>query len=61
MLSFQAQGEAYVRRYNIPRAVEQMDLATKAGDGDFYLSSIVEARLKTLRTMLDEPKKSSLF
>jgi predicted Zn-dependent protease len=61
MLSFQAQGEAYVRRYNIARAVEQMDLATKAGDGDFYLSSIVEARLKTLRAMLDEPKKSSLF
>jgi beta-barrel assembly-enhancing protease len=61
MLSFQAQGEAYFRRYNIQRAFEQMDLAVKAGDGDFYESSIVEARAKALKAMLDEPKKDSLF
>ncbi len=61
MLSFQAQGEAYFRRYNVQRAFEQMDLAVKAGDGDFYESSIVEARAKALKAMLDEPKKDSLF
>jgi predicted Zn-dependent protease len=61
LLSHQAQGEAYFRRYNIPKAVEQMDLAVKAGDGDFYQQSIVEARLKELRALVDDPKKSNWF
>lgn len=61
LLLHQAQGEAYFKSYNIPRAVEQMDLAVKAGDGDFYQRSIVEARLKELKLLIDEPKKSSLF
>src|SRR5450830_994922 len=61
MLRHQAQGEAYVRRYDIPKAVEQMDLAVKAKDGDFYQQSIVEARLKELKLKLDEPKKSGWF
>jgi hypothetical protein len=38
-----------------------MDLAVRAGDGDFYQRSIVEARLKELRTMIDEPKKNGWF
>ena len=61
LLSHQAQGEAYFRRYNTPKALEQMDLAVRSGDGDFYQQSIVEARLKELRTLVDEPKKSSWF
>lgn len=61
LLSHQAQGEAYFRRYNVPKAYEQMDLAVKSGDGDFYQQSIVEARLKELRAMIDEPKKSGWF
>ena len=61
LLSHQAQGEAYYRRYNLERAIEQMDLAAKAKDGDFYQQSIVEARLKELRQMLGEEKKSGLF
>jgi len=61
LLSHQAQGEGYFRRYNIPKALEQMDLAVKSGDGDFYQQSIVEARLKELRTLVDEPKKSGWF
>ena len=61
LLSHQAQGEAYVRRYNIPKAFEQMDLAVRANDGDFYQQSIVEARLKELRAMMDEPKKNGWF
>ena len=61
LLSHQAQAEAYVRRYNNQKAYEQMDLAVRAGDGDFYQRSIVEARLKELRTMIDEPKKNGWF
>lgn len=52
----QAQGEAYYRSYNLPSAIEQMELALKSGDGDFYQLSIVEARLKTLRQLLGDPK-----
>ena len=61
LLSHQAQAEAYVRRYNNQKAYEQMDLAVRAGDGDFYQKSIVEARLKELRAMIDEPKKNGWF
>jgi len=57
LLRHQAQGEAYVRRYHIPKAIEQMDLAAKATDGDFYQHSIVEARLSQLRQLVDDPKK----
>ena len=57
LLSQQALGEAYYRKYNLLRAIEQMELATKAGDGDFYQKSIVEARLKELRRMQVEVKK----
>ena len=57
LLSHQAQSEAYYRKYDLARAVEQMDLAAKANDGDFYQKSIVEARLKQLRQMLGDEKK----
>lgn len=57
LLRHQAQGEAYYLRYNVPAAIEQMELAVKSGDGDFYQLSGVEARLKQLRLMLDDPKK----
>ena len=51
LLRFQAQGEAYFRRYNLNRAVEQFDFAVKAKDGNFYEHSIVDARLKELRRL----------
>lgn len=57
LLSHQAQGEAYFRQYDLVRAIEQMDIASKAQDGDFYQASIVEARLKELRRMQGEAKK----
>lgn len=49
LLSHQALGEAYVRKYNVPMAIDQMEIAVKAKDGDFYENSIVEARLRQLR------------
>ncbi len=61
MLSHQAQGEAYFRKYDLVRAIEQIDLAAKAGDGDFYQTSIVEARLKQLRNMMGEQKKDKFW
>ncbi|MDP2070252.1 M48 family metalloprotease [Methylotenera sp.] len=57
LLSHQAQGEAYFRKYDLARAIEQMELASKAKDGDFYQISIVEARLKELRRMQGDVKK----
>ncbi len=60
LLSHQAQSEAYYRKYDLARAIEQMDLAAKANDGDFYQQSIVEARLRQLRQMMGDEKKAKL-
>ncbi len=57
LLSHQALSEAYYRKYDLTKAIEQMDLAVKANDGDFYQHSIVEARLKQLRQMVSDDKK----
>lgn len=57
MLSHHALGEAYYRKYDTARALEQMEIAAKAKDGDFYEQSIVEARLKSLRDKLKDEKK----
>lgn len=59
LLSHQALGEAYVRKYNIPLAIDQMEIAVKANDGDFYENSIVEARLRQLRQKIADDKKKS--
>ena len=56
LLRFQAQGEAYFRQYNLQKAIEQMELAAKAKDGNFYEQSIVEARLKQLRRLEENEK-----
>ena len=58
LLQHQALGEAYFRRYDLKNAVEQMDLAVKAIDGNFYEKSIAEARLKELNNLLAIEKKS---
>lgn len=57
LLSYQAQGESYFRKYDLKQAMEQMELAVKANDGDFYQKSIVEARLTELRRMQNDVKK----
>lgn len=51
LLAFQAQGEAYYRQYNLDKAVEQLELATKVKEGSFYEKSIVEARLKEFQRL----------
>ncbi len=51
LLQHQAQAELYVLRGSVPAAVEQLQLAQAAGDGNFYELSVVDARLKELRAM----------
>ena len=48
-LEHQAQAEVYVLQGSLPAAIEQLQLARGAGDGDFYQLSVVDARLKELR------------
>ncbi|MCY7389906.1 MAG: M48 family metalloprotease [Burkholderiales bacterium] len=42
-------GEAYFRRGNLIGAVEQLQIAVKAKDGDFYEASSAESRLREMR------------
>lgn len=49
LLQHQAQAELYLLRGSVPAAIEQLQLAQAAGDGNFYELSAVEARLKELR------------
>ncbi|WP_255398915.1 M48 family metalloprotease [Nitrosovibrio sp. Nv6] len=46
-----AQAEVYTRQGEFPAAIEQLQIALKSGDGDFYQLSSVEARLKELREL----------
>jgi predicted Zn-dependent protease len=49
-------GEAYARMGNVRGAIEQLQIAVRSGDGDFYQLSALEARLKDLRK-LDEAQR----
>jgi beta-barrel assembly-enhancing protease len=57
LLHHQALAEVYYLRGTLPAAIEQLQLAQKSGDGDFYQLSAVEARLKTLRALQSEEGK----
>ena len=49
LLQHQAQAEVYVLQGSLPAAIEQLQIAQSAGDGDFYQLSAVDARLRELR------------
>jgi predicted Zn-dependent protease len=51
-----AQAEAYFRRGNLARAVEQLEIAVKAKGEDFYEMSSAESRLRELRAQLENEK-----
>ena len=57
LLQHQAQAEVYVLQGSLPAAIEQLQLAQKSGDGDFYQLSSVEARLRELRQQLAQEMK----
>ncbi len=58
LLQHQSLAEAYVRIGNISAAVDQLEVAARSGDGDYYQQSSVEARLKELRAQLAADKSS---
>jgi len=61
LLQHQSQAEVYQLQGNLPSAIEQLQFAQGAGDGNFYELSVVDARLKELRAELarekQEPRK----
>jgi predicted Zn-dependent protease len=57
MLQHRALAESYFRQGNVRAAIEQLLLAQKAGDGDFFVQSSVDARLRELRVLDNEAKK----
>ena len=59
LLQHQAQAEVYALQGSAPSAIEQLELAQKSGDGDFYQLSSVEARLRGLRLQLAEETKQA--
>jgi predicted Zn-dependent protease len=50
------QAEYYAWQGDLRGAVYQLEQASKAGDGDFYQASVVEARLRTMRRELAEQR-----
>lgn len=50
------QAELYAWQGDLKGAITQLELATKANDGDFYQYSVVETRLRTLRRDLEDQK-----
>ncbi|MEP6605929.1 MAG: M48 family peptidase, partial [Nitrosospira sp.] len=57
MSQHRAQAEVYMQQGNFPAAVEQLQIALKSNEGDFYQMSSLEARLKELRTLAAANKK----
>ncbi|GIK24959.1 MAG: hypothetical protein BroJett006_12050 [Betaproteobacteria bacterium] len=55
-----AQAELYVLRGQLVAAIQQLELAQKAGDGDFFEHSQVDARLRELRARQLEEAKQKL-
>lgn len=53
----QAQAEAYIRQDKLQAALEQLQLAVKSADGDFYQISAAEARIRQLKSQLEAEEK----
>ncbi len=51
MLKHRSLAEAYLSIGQLPMAIEQLQLALKNSDGDFYNVSSIEARLRELRAL----------
>ena len=54
------QAEFYAWQGDLRGAVTQLELASKAVDGDFYQASVVETRLRTLRQELQEQQRAGI-
>ncbi|HEX4883532.1 MAG TPA: M48 family metalloprotease [Casimicrobiaceae bacterium] len=51
------QGEYYAWLGNLKLAIDQLQLASRSGDANFYESSVVEVRLRALRREIAEQQK----
>ena len=59
LLQHQHQAEFYAWQGNLKAAVIQLELAIKAGDGDFYQLSAAESRLRAVRQELVDQEKDA--
>jgi beta-barrel assembly-enhancing protease len=59
MLAHRHQGEYYAWQGNLKGAVDQLEIAAKAKDGDFYQASVVDTRLKALRREVADQSKAA--
>jgi predicted Zn-dependent protease len=58
LLQHRHQGEYYAWQGNLKGAIDQFELASKAGDGDFYQLSEIDTRLRTLRREVADQQKA---
>jgi predicted Zn-dependent protease len=58
LLEHQHQAEFYAWQGDLKGAIFQLELAVKAGDGDFYQLSVAESRLRAVRQELADQEKS---
>ena len=58
MLAHRHQAEYYAWQGNLKGAIDQLEIASKAKDGDFYQASVVDTRLRALRQEVADQKKS---
>ena len=56
-LKYKSLAEAYLSNGNVPAAIEQLQQAQRASDGDFYDNSSIEARLRELRAIVARQEK----
>jgi len=56
LLSHQALAESYIKQGNLQAAMDQLQIAIKSGDGDFYQKSSVESRIREIKTTLEADK-----
>ena len=59
MLAHRHQAEYYAWQGNLKGAIDQLEIAAKQKDGDFYQASVVDTRLKALRREEADEKKSA--
>jgi len=55
-LYHRAQGEVYAQQGLWAAAVEQLELAQRSGEGDFYTQSAIDARLREVRARAEEER-----
>lgn len=58
MLSHQHQAEYYAWQGNLKGAIDQLEVASKAGDGNFYEASVVDSRLRAFKREAADEKKA---